>query len=143
MTQSALAHLTDAAYEKFLYAPVGEDRKGSQVTVLSTLARMGIDPWQEASELTNLSEDSARKRLDILLAKFSDVPTLILDHRAIAARLISLLPNRAISRIATSQAASSDATWHGVARAVLGIPIYAIIMISLILVQVLIFSLSK
>jgi hypothetical protein len=34
-------------FERFLYASVGEDRNGYVVTVLSTLARLGLDPWKK------------------------------------------------------------------------------------------------
>jgi hypothetical protein len=44
----------DPQFEPFLYAPLGEDRRGSSVTVLSMLARLGVDPWSEASELSRL-----------------------------------------------------------------------------------------
>ena len=79
-------------FERFLYASVGEDRNGSVVTVLSTLARLGLDPWQEASELVTLGRDAARSRLETLLARFRDVPTLTSDHERIARDLSELLP---------------------------------------------------
>ncbi len=79
-------------FERFLYASVGEDRNGFVVTVLSTLARLGLDPWQEAAELTTLGRDAARSRLETLLARFRDVPTLTSDHRRVAQDLSQLLP---------------------------------------------------
>ena len=84
-------------FERFLYASVGEDRNGSVVTVLSTLARLGLDPWQEAAELVTLGRDAARSRLETLLARFRDVPTLTSDHRRVAQDLSQLLPERQTS----------------------------------------------
>lgn len=50
-------------FERFLYASVGEDRNGHVVTVLSTLARLGLDPWKETAHLVALGRDAARDRL--------------------------------------------------------------------------------
>ena len=35
-------------FDRFLQAFVGEDRKGNAVTVLSALARLKLEPWEEA-----------------------------------------------------------------------------------------------
>lgn len=79
-------------FDKFLFADVGEDRNGNAVSVLSTLARLGLDPWEEALALGSLRRDAVRLRLDELLSTFKDVPTLDFEHRAVAAKLALLLP---------------------------------------------------
>ena len=79
-------------FELFLYAHVGEDRNGHAVTVLSTLARLGLDPWKEAAELTALGRDAAHSRLGLLLSRFRDVPALGQDHETVARELARLLP---------------------------------------------------
>jgi len=35
----------------FLFAPIGKDRDGMLLSVVSALARLDVDPWQEADEL--------------------------------------------------------------------------------------------
>ncbi len=87
-------------FDRFLYASVGEDRDGSAVTVVSAFARLGFDPWKEAAKLSSLGRDAACARLGRSLSEFKDVPSLALDHAAVAATLTSLLPNR-LSRRAT------------------------------------------
>lgn len=79
-------------FDSFLYAAVGEDRNGSLVTVLSTLARLGVDPWSEAAGLSDLARDDGRNRLGALLTRFNDVPALGRDHGSTTARLLDLLP---------------------------------------------------
>jgi hypothetical protein len=37
-------------FENFLFAPIGEDSNGMVLSVLSALARLDIDPWQEAAK---------------------------------------------------------------------------------------------
>ncbi|MDW3118029.1 MAG: hypothetical protein R8G60_09780 [Roseovarius pacificus] len=111
-------------FERFLYASVGEDRNGSLVTVLSTLARLGLDPWQEAAELVTLGRDAARSRLETLLARFRDVPTLTSDHRRVAQDLSQLLPERQTSgslQPVASTAADGRPGKNGVIWAVLTI----------------------
>ncbi|MGY6411749.1 MAG: hypothetical protein ACXIUV_12105 [Alkalilacustris sp.] len=79
-------------FDPFLYAAVGEDRNGNTVTVLSTLVRLGLEPWDAAAELAALTRVEARSRLEGLLARFRDVPALAQDHGATTQRLIDLLP---------------------------------------------------
>ncbi|PHO02164.1 hypothetical protein CSC82_19815 [Rhodobacteraceae bacterium 4F10] len=106
-------------FDQFLYASVGEDRNGYVVTVLSTLARLGLDPWKEAAELVTLERDDARARLGELLARFRDVPALASDHGRIARDLSQLLPagptsgalQRAASTVAGDRPGTSRAIW--------------------------------
>ncbi|MBN8292110.1 hypothetical protein JI664_09060 [Rhodobacter sp. NTK016B] len=88
-------HRQDPHFEPFLHAPLGEDRRGSSVTVLSMLARLGVDPWGEASDLAKLPEGAARQRLEALMTRFHDVPTPVSDRSRIVSGLLGLLPRRA------------------------------------------------
>jgi len=111
-------------FERFLYASVGEDRNGSVVTVLSTLARLGLDPWNETAELVTLGRDAARSRLETLLARFRDVPRLTSDRRWVAQDLSQLLPERQTSgslKPVASTAADGRPGKNGVIWAVLTI----------------------
>ena len=94
MTGVDVLHPHGNGFDPFLQAAVGEDRNGQVVTVLSMLARLGLDPWSEASGLASLSRAAAGTRLDKLLSGFRDVPALGLDHGAIARSLTDLLPVR-------------------------------------------------
>jgi hypothetical protein len=79
-------------FEKFLYAAVGEDHNGMPLTVLSALARVDVDPWEEAAILTRLPEDRAVTQLACLLGALRDAPRACPDPARIAAPLIALLP---------------------------------------------------
>lgn len=106
-------------FERFLYASVGEDRNGYVVTVLSTLARLGIDPWMETAELVRLKRDAAQARLGKLLARFHDVPALASDHNNVARDLSQLLPEglasghtkRATSLVSDAHPGLGGAVW--------------------------------
>src|SRR5271157_3870474 len=57
------------AFNDFLYAPIANDGHGMPLSVLSALARSGVDPWQEAATLAGLPEEAAIQRLTTLIAE--------------------------------------------------------------------------
>lgn len=117
-------------FERFLYASVGEDRTGSAVTVLSTLARLGLDPWTETADLVALGRDAARARLGLLLSRFRDVPALGHDHGSVARELSLLLPDGPPRYSPTQAAAKGRLIFSNGA-------IWAILAIAFIVVQML------
>ncbi len=124
-------------FERFLYAPLGEDRNGYVVTVLSALARLGLDPWNETTELVKLGREAAGARLGLLLSRFRDVPALGRDHGAVAQQLSLLLPAAPALRSFTrtgATAANGPAVSSGT--------IWAILAFAVILVQMLFFGTS-
>lgn len=80
-------------FDRFLYASVGHDNEGMPLTVLSALARMDVDPWDEAQKLTQLPQESAVRQLASLLGVLRNAPLAGLDPARIAAPLIALLPS--------------------------------------------------
>ncbi|MEQ9037228.1 MAG: hypothetical protein RIE24_02625 [Silicimonas sp.] len=122
-------------FERFLYASVGEDRNGYVVTVLSTLARLGLDPWKETAELVALGRDAAQARLGTRLARFRDVPTLASDHGRVAQDLSQLLPDGPTS-VTLKRAAATVAEGHSGTSGV----IWAVLAIIVVLFQVLTFG---
>ena len=92
MTHAALAPLIGAEFDKFLYAPIREDRNGTPLSVLSALARLDVDPWQEAASLARMTRDAAAVRLTALIVALPDEPTRDIPAKAIAADLVALLP---------------------------------------------------
>ncbi len=92
MTHAALAPLIGAQFDKFLYAPIREDRNGTPLSVLSALARLDVDPWQEAASLARMTRDAAAVRLTALIAALPDERTKDIPAKSIAADLVALLP---------------------------------------------------
>lgn len=128
-------HPYGSDFDRFLYAWVGQDRNGHGVTVLSTLARLGLDPWREAAELAARGREVARGRLDKLLSGFRDVPALADDHGAVARQLSLLLPEQ--RAIHAPQPAGSARTRGATAS---GWSVMALLMILLVVVQALLFG---
>lgn len=79
-------------FDDFLFAPIDEDGNEMRLSVLSALARLDIDPWQEAANLAGLPRRTATARLAALLTRLPR-PTQP-DAEGTAARLIALLPRR-------------------------------------------------
>jgi hypothetical protein len=79
-------------FDDFLYAPVDESNSGTLLSVLSALARLDVDPWQEAASLARMSRESATQRLASLIVALHGGLLAHLDSRTIAIRLIALLP---------------------------------------------------
>jgi hypothetical protein len=81
-------------YDHFLFAPICEEAHGMQLSVLSALARMDVDPWEEATRLaampTAIAERTLVSTLDRVLGKNSKP----LEMKVVAARLVQLLPQR-------------------------------------------------
>jgi hypothetical protein len=79
-------------YDAFLFAPIGEDTSGMPLTLLSVLARLGIDPWEEAADLAQLPLEPALQRLcSRLEAMPAGRPASAADTVDIATRLMALL----------------------------------------------------
>jgi hypothetical protein len=95
MSASDVLHPNGSDYDAFLYAEVGEDRTGAAVTVLSALARLDLEPWTEARELSRLAREDAQVRLTKHFEAITDIPALALASKGRAAKLVSLLPKRA------------------------------------------------
>ena len=64
-------------FNDFLFAPIGEDRNGMLVSVLSGLARSDVDPWQEAAKLAQLPGEAATKELAALIGALPDRAALV------------------------------------------------------------------
>jgi hypothetical protein len=118
MTPSISISRPGSEFDDFLYAPIAEERNGMRLSVLSALARLDVDPWQEAATLARLPVATATERLASLITTLPREPSRHPDTRAIAARLIALLPRRSRLNI-PSRATPLDTTATSTSRAVL------------------------
>jgi hypothetical protein len=89
----------NSEFNDFLFSPIGEGKNETLPSVLSALARLDIDPWQEACQLSLLLEESATRRLAGLIAALPDESSARRDPEMIALRLVALLPHRRKSAV--------------------------------------------
>jgi hypothetical protein len=92
MTHAALTPLLGPEFDNFLFASIGDDRVGPLLSVVSALARLEVDPWKEAAGLARMPREQAKERLTLLIASLPKGSTASQSPKAIAARLIALLP---------------------------------------------------
>ena len=100
MTRTAVFSDLASEFDDFLYAPIREDRSGLPLSVVSALARLDVDPWEEAAQLAAMSGEAATQRLSLLIASLPAQAPIDPECRTIAARLIALLPQRPVTAAA-------------------------------------------
>lgn len=105
MNRIAWASNVGSEFDAFLFAPIAEDKNGMALSVVSALARLDIDPWQEASSLNAMPTEIATKRLASLIKKLPEMLPVHLESGKIAERLVALLP-----RCSSSQRAAPRMT---------------------------------
>jgi hypothetical protein len=91
--------LGHSAYNDFLFGSLGQDAAGTDVTVLSALARLGIDPWQEAAHLAALPREAAAEALTATILRLPARTGRDAEVPKIATRLVALLPEGAVAEI--------------------------------------------
>jgi hypothetical protein len=92
MTPAASVCFVGSEFDDFLYAPIGVERNEMLLSVLSAFARLNVDPWREAAELSELPKQTATHRLTSLIARLPGGRWALADATTIADRLIELLP---------------------------------------------------
>ena len=88
------AFLPGSELDAFLFAPVVDDANGMTLSVLSMLARAGVDPRSKAAELARLSVGKATEALVPFIGESRQGLISDDDTGTIAARLAALLPRR-------------------------------------------------
>jgi hypothetical protein len=123
-------------FDAFLFAPVG-DQAGMPISVVTVLARLDVDPWQEAARLAALAPAAAAQQVASMLKTIPDPALQRDDVLTIASRLVARLP-RPTPAAATPMQALSVASETPAARHranVLFLAIYLIFMVATQLVM--------
>ena len=81
-------------FNDFLFASLGADKNGMQLSVVSALARLDVDPWQVAAELAGLPRRGATQKLLSLIELLPPELPLHQHPDTTAASLLALLPLR-------------------------------------------------
>jgi len=92
-----------ASYNDFLFATVCDDANGLRLSVLSALARMNVDPWEEATRLATMPKAIAERTLASVIDLASGRSWNPSEAAATAARLVRLLPDPDAARMAANQ----------------------------------------
>jgi len=100
MNSSARSLRCNPEFDAFLFATISADDGEIPLSVLSMLARLDLDPWQEAAQLATLSPESAAQKMVSILGALPNRPLRSPDILIIATRLVAMLPHRVRSRSA-------------------------------------------
>jgi hypothetical protein len=103
MTPATAVSFVGSEFDDFLYAPIGVEGNEMLLSVLSAFARLNVDPWREAAELSELPRHTATRRLALLIGRLPRGRWAHKDCGAIADRLIELLPHRGPSKAPLTQ----------------------------------------
>jgi hypothetical protein len=122
-------------FNAFLFSPIGDDRNGMPLSVVSLLARRGLDPWQEAASLAAMPADAATRRLETLIRALPDQPLTLPDSGTVANRLVALLPRRIDPKIGgpESQAKTQDAAALALRRRTTVVAIIVVVSMMLLM----------
>ncbi|WP_419758473.1 hypothetical protein [Acidisoma sp.] len=93
MTSPAPSGYLSTEFDPFLSSPLWLDRNEFPLSVMSALARLDIDPWQEAAALAALSKAAAVTRLSALLGPLPGAPSTRPDREGLCQRVLGLLPS--------------------------------------------------
>ena len=92
MTSSASVMNFKSEFDAFLFSPIGEDKNGIELRMLSLLARQDVDPWEEAAKMARLPLNLATASLTSLIAGASGELKSQPDPEIVASRIVGLLP---------------------------------------------------
>jgi hypothetical protein len=103
MTHPSKKLTLGSEFDAFLFAPIGEEKNGMLLSVLSALARLDIDPWREAAELARMPKTAANRRVTSLIAGLEFASSAPVEPETVALRLVELLPHGIDSSSVPSQ----------------------------------------
>ncbi len=106
MTHAALSPLIGREFDEFLGAPIREDRNGTTLSVLSALAGLDVDPWQEATSLARMPKEAAAERLTLLIDALPRELASAIPSQTSAVALVALLPKGKTPDVRPSESAS-------------------------------------
>jgi hypothetical protein len=122
-------------FNAFLFSPIGDDRNGMPLSVVSLLARRDLDPWQEAASLAAMPANAATRKLESLIRALPDQPLTLPDSGTIAHRLIALLPRQIDSGIPPLQQPAKSPNAEAVALGRRTLAAVMIVVISMVLLM--------
>jgi len=99
--------------QEFLFAPVWDEKSGTPLSILSALARLGMDPWGEAARLAEMPRAGAVSALSAILARLPRSEPEVPDYSRISERLVQFLPEGGSRHLPNTHADGSGGTTAG------------------------------
>ena len=112
--------LHHSGLEAFLAAPLWEEDNGSTLSVLSALARLGMDPWKQAALLAEKPKEGAAETLAKILSRLPKNGREEPKYLELSERAVELLPAQAV-KSSHGEVSYDGAAYTALAIALLGI----------------------
>ncbi len=119
--------LRDSSLNAFLFSDVGVEANGTELTILSLLARLGKDPWTEAAAWARKPKDAAIRLLTDSISQMPPNQQALDDAHLTATRLVDLLPAPAAEIVRVS--GSLPSTLAVVPKSAALVLVYAVLFI--------------
>lgn len=107
MTMRSGFNMHHSNLQGFLSATVWDEKNGSSLSLLSALARLGLDPWREAAQLADMPRTAAATALSSILAQLPGNDLKSSDQALLSQRLVQFLPEGG-SRLDAEQQGTSN-----------------------------------
>lgn len=101
------------------------------LSVLSALARLGLDPWREAAELARMPNQAAQQRLTSLISALPEAPSTRPGPETISTRLIALLPRGASAALASGETLPVDSAARNVRVFIYAVAVNLLLMVAM------------
>ena len=98
MTSSPSVTYLTRQFDDFLFARIDEGGDSTPLSVLSMLARLDMDPWEEAAKLARLPRAAAARRFVDFIAATPGARSVYLNAKTVSDHLLNLLPSPALPR---------------------------------------------
>lgn len=85
--------LNRTTFDEFLFAPLGDEENGMTLSVVSALARLGLDPWREAARLALLPKPEAAAILAGWITRLPTGGAWSNGQTSQVSQLVALLPS--------------------------------------------------
>ena len=112
--------LHHSGFEAFLAAPLWEEDNGSTLSVLSALARLGMDPWKQAALLAAEPKEGAAETLAKILSRLPKNGKEAPKYLELSERAVELLPAQAV-KSSHGEVNNDGAAYTALVIALLGI----------------------
>lgn len=118
--------LRDSSLNAFLFSDVGVEPNGTSLTVLSLLARLGKEPWDEAANWAAQPKGAAIRLLTESISQMPPNQQAFDDAQLTASRLVDLLPAPEAPKVAAAMWPALAAIPQGGLMAVLYLSLFLV-----------------
>jgi len=120
-------------FRPFLHTQLWEENNGMRLSILSALARLDLDPWDEAAALAQLPRETASRRLSERLQGLPGAPASPIAYAPVYHRALDLLPVSSVASPADAGGALTDTGSRAKRRLTIELIFFAAMLASIVM----------